>query len=68
MDQTDPKTVYVRSVKVAELPKEVQDQANGQEELYAVHNAEGAPLALVADRKLAFFLARQNDMTPVSVH
>lgn len=68
MDQIDPKTVYVRPVKVADLPKEVQDQAEGYDALYAVHDADGAPLALVADRRLAFVLARQNDMTPVSVH
>ncbi|MBM7068080.1 DUF1150 family protein [Actibacterium sp. 188UL27-1] len=68
MDQVDPKTVYVRPVKISDLPKEVQEQADGHDALYAVHDVDGAPLALVADRELAFILARQNDMTPVSVH
>jgi hypothetical protein len=40
----------------------------GAETLYAVHNAEGGRLALVADRTMAFILARQNDLAPVSVH
>ena len=60
--------VYVRAVKVDELPAEVRDQAGGLETIYAVHNADGEQLALVRDRKLAYSLARQNDMKPVAVH
>jgi len=60
--------VYVRPVAVADLPKDVQEQAMGAETLYAVHDASGERLALVKDRKLAFILARQNDLTPVTVH
>jgi hypothetical protein len=33
-----------------------------------VHDSDGQQLALVADRKLAFRLARQNDYAPVAVH
>ena len=36
--------------------------------LYAVHDADGQRLAVVRDRRLAFVLARQNDLAPVSVH
>jgi hypothetical protein len=36
--------------------------------VFALHNAAGEQLALVADRKMAFHLARQNDMEPVTVH
>lgn len=60
--------VYVRPVKVADLPEDVRQQAGGLDTLYAVHNAEGERLALVRDRTLAFLLARQHDMTPVTVH
>ena len=60
--------VYVKEVMVADLPEEVQDQAGGHDKLFAVHNSEGEQLALVADRGLAFVLARQNDLTPVTVH
>lgn len=66
--ETDRPIVYVRSVKVADLPAEMREQISGLDELYAVHNAEGERLALVRDRRLAFILARQNDMTPVTVH
>ena len=60
--------VYVRPVNVADLPQDVRDQAEGLDTLYAVHSAEGERLALVRDRELAFFLARQNNMEPVTVH
>lgn len=60
--------VYVRPVLVADLPIDLQAQAEGFETLYAVHRPNGERVALVADRKLAFALARQHDMAPVSVH
>lgn len=60
--------VYVRPVPVSDLPQEVQQHAGGIETLFAVHNAAGERLALVRDRKMAFVLARQNDMSPVNVH
>ncbi|MEE3360669.1 MAG: DUF1150 family protein [Pseudomonadota bacterium] len=64
----DGRTVYVRRVATADLPLDVQEQAEGAEQLYAVHNADGERIALVADRKMAFILARQNDLAPVAVH
>ncbi|MDX8347224.1 DUF1150 family protein [Cognatiyoonia sp. IB215446] len=60
--------VYVKPVQVSDLPLEVQDEVGDLEELFAVHNAEGEQLALVANRKLAFHLARENQMQPVTVH
>jgi hypothetical protein len=67
-----PRIAYVRSVNVKDLPDEVQaqvhEQMEGLDTLYAVHSAEGERLALVKDRNMAFVLARQNDMTPVTVH
>ncbi|KAF0675766.1 DUF1150 family protein [Profundibacterium mesophilum] len=68
LPETADNIVYVRPVAVDELPQEMQEQAEGLERLYAVHNAVGDRLALVADRNLAFVVARQNDMAPVSVH
>ncbi len=67
-DESAERIVYVRPVAVAELPAEVQEQAMGMDEIYAVHDADGQRLALVKDRALAFVLARQNDLAPVSVH
>ena len=66
--QTAERIVYVREVAVADLPSAVQDKAGDFEHLYSVHDAEGQRLALVADRELAFSLARDNDYAPVSVH
>ncbi|MEM9873174.1 MAG: DUF1150 family protein [Pseudomonadota bacterium] len=60
--------VYVKPIAVDNLPKEVRDQAEGLEQLFAVHDAEGQQLALVADRKLALALARQHDYAPQPLH
>ncbi|WP_300059588.1 DUF1150 family protein [uncultured Roseobacter sp.] len=64
----DRRIVYVKAVDVTELPQEVQAQAGDLDQLYAVHDSDGQQLALVADRNLAFRLARQNDYAPVAVH
>ncbi|OCX66070.1 hypothetical protein BFP70_08125 [Thioclava sp. SK-1] len=60
--------VYVRPVLVSTLPEDVQAQAGGLTQLYSLHDAKGQQLALVRDRKMAFSLARENDLAPVSVH
>lgn len=60
--------VYVRSVKLSELPPEIQDQVTGDEPLYAICDESGERLALVKNRALAFAVARTNDFEPVSVH
>lgn len=60
--------VYVRPVAVADLPEDLRAHAGGREVIWAVHGADGERLALVAERALAFHLARQNDFAPVSLH
>ncbi|WP_460273944.1 DUF1150 family protein [Celeribacter sp. ULVN23_4] len=62
------KIAYVRPVAVADLPEDVQAQAEGLDHIYSVNNAEGTRLALVANRQLAFALAREHDFAPVNVH
>ncbi|MFD2740161.1 DUF1150 family protein [Sulfitobacter aestuarii] len=62
------RTVYVKTIPVRDLPREVRDQAEGLDLLYAVHDAQGQQLALVGNRKLAFRLAREHDYAPVLVH
>lgn len=64
----DERIVYIRPVDVADLPEEVREQAEGRDHIYAVHSSDGERLALVADRRLAFAVARQNDFAPVAVH
>ena len=60
--------VYVKPVEVSDLPEDVQTQIVGVEQVFSVHDPEGQQIALVADRRLAFDLARQNDYTPQAVH
>ncbi|VDC32853.1 DUF1150 family protein [Pseudogemmobacter humi] len=64
--------VYVRPVPVTELPDEVRAQMSEQlgedAVIYSVNATDGQRLALVADRNLAFHLAKAHDFAPVSVH
>lgn len=61
--------VYVRAVDVADLPEKMRpDEVEGLDKVYAVHSPDGARLALVKGRELAFQLALQNDFLPVTVH
>ena len=62
------KIVYVRPVQADDLPDALRTQVGDARTLYSVHSAEGERLALVKDRRLAFALARQNDLAPVHVH
>lgn len=60
--------VYLKTIAVADLPKKLQEHAEGRDEIVSVHNHEGEQLALVVDEKLAIDLARQHEMTPVVLH
>jgi hypothetical protein len=62
------KIVYVREIAVRDLPDDLREQAGDLDVIYAVHAANGQQLALVANRAMAFDLARQHDVTPFSVH
>lgn len=61
-------TVYIRKIATETLPQEIRSQLPGVDAMYAVHDTDGERLALVQQRSLAFMLARQNELTPVSVH
>jgi len=69
-ESTTGPLVYVRAVDVNDLPGDVRREAEkgGMDTLYALHREDGQQVALVGDRTMAFTLARQNDLTPVSVH
>ena len=68
LEKISQNVVYVKPILTADLPTEVQDQVGDIDQIYAVHNAEGEQLALVADRKMAFHLAREHKMEPVTLH
>lgn len=68
LPQGADRIVYVREVAVDDLPDDVREQVGDVQVIWSVHGADGQQLALVADKKLAFHLAREHDYTPVSVH
>jgi hypothetical protein len=60
--------VYIREVPVTALPDAIRAQLGGVAQVWGLHTPEGACVALARDRAMAFVLARQNDLTPVSAH
>lgn len=66
--ETGGQIVYIRPVGVETLPEPLRAQAGDLRTIYAVHRPDGERVALVSDRKLAFALARQNDLAPVNAH
>jgi hypothetical protein len=64
----EDRIVYIREVAVADLPAEIQAQAEGLDTIWSVHRPDGMRVALVRDKDMAFALSRQHEMVPVSVH
>ena len=66
-DAPENRIVYIRPIDTADVPEAA---ANGitAPMLYAIHDASGNRLAVLADRDAAFFVARQHEMTPVYAH
>lgn len=60
--------VYVRPVNAVDLPDDILTHLPNVAQFYAIHHEDGDRMAVVADRALAFIVARQNDYDPVSVH
>ncbi|QPH54919.1 DUF1150 family protein [Pontivivens ytuae] len=66
-DALPDRTVYVRTISADDLPEDVRAQTD-LTTLYAIHAETGERIAIVGDRRLAFAVARQHEMAPVSVH
>jgi hypothetical protein len=69
-----PDLVYVRAVKAEDVLGGSAPQAlesfhlEPDQMLYALHRADGARLAVLADRDSAYAAARAHELFPVSVH
>jgi hypothetical protein len=69
-----PNLVYVRPVKAEDILGDAAPDALAEldlapdQMLYALHGADGARLAVVADRDMAYAAALAHELAPVSVH
>ena len=69
-----PSLVYVREVTAGEALAGAPEGTFAEHHLtpdqilFAVHRADGARLAVLADRDSAFAAARASELAPVSVH
>lgn len=59
---------YVRRIDPETLPAEIRTQIPGGAQVWGLHAPDGACIALTGDRRSAFFVAREHDLTPVSAH
>lgn len=68
-----PDLVYVRPVKAVDIldsaPEDTLERfdLDPEQTLYAVHSADGARLAVLADRESAYAAALAHELAPVSV-
>ncbi|KPQ06306.1 MAG: putative small protein [Rhodobacteraceae bacterium HLUCCA12] len=67
-DLPEGNIAYIREVSVDSLPDAIRAKLDGAQPVYGIHTETGECVALARDRKLAFMLARQNDLNPVSAH
>ena len=68
-----PDLVYVREIKAKEVLSGVavdleSVSVDPDQTLYALHRADGARLAVLADRDSAYAAALAHELVPVSVH
>jgi hypothetical protein len=67
-DLPEGRIAYIREVALDALPVEIRTRLEGARQVYGIHTEAGECVALTRDRRLAFVLARQNDLAPVSAH
>ena len=60
--------VYVREVARDEISEDQAEATRGMEKVYAVHDGAGNRLGLFGNREMAFYVSRQHELAPVSVH
>ncbi len=69
-----PALVYVRAIRAQEIlgqtsPETIETYHLAPDQtLYALHRADGARLAVLADRDSAYAAALAHELVPVSVH
>ena len=60
--------IYLKPMNTEDLPEGVREQAGDMEQIFAVHNGEGAQVAYVADLRFAGQLAAENNVRIVTLH
>lgn len=62
------KLAYIRRIDPRQLPADIRAQIPADAQVWGVHAEDGECIALAEDRRTAFFVARENDLEPVSTH
>jgi hypothetical protein len=67
-DPFDRQIVYVKEVDPSELPADIDLEMIDGERFFALHDVDGAQIAVAANLELAYHLARVNDLVPLTLH
>lgn len=65
---SEDRIVYVRSIATKDLPDALRAQTGDLSKVYGIYGSNGEQIALTKDRDMAFDLARNNALRPMSVH
>ena len=66
--KNDSNIVYIKEVMASEVPADINLDALESDSVFALHDANGAQLAVAANRQLAVHLAKANDLVPMTLH
>lgn len=66
-EEMDRNLVYIKEIAAVDLPMELRADIEDISPMFSVHNAKGIQLALVGNRQLAYQLAHQNNLVPMTV-
>jgi hypothetical protein len=64
----DRNIVYIKEVMARDVSASIDMDVLDTDRVFALHDANGAQLAVAANRQLALHLARANDLEPMTVH
>ncbi|MBB5722687.1 hypothetical protein FHS72_002317 [Loktanella ponticola] len=64
----DKHIVYLKEVAADDVPDGIDLDDHNQGPVFAIHDADGAQLAVAANRQIAIHLAQANDLVPVTLH
>jgi hypothetical protein len=64
----DRNIVYIKEVMARDVSASIDMDVLDTDRVFALHDANGAQLAVAANRQLALYLAHANDLEPMTVH
>ncbi len=64
----DDKIVYIRPLEDRDVPQEVMAKVGARDDAHAILAQDGNVIGLAPSREIAFEMAREHELAPMSVH